>query len=109
MGRRAGNYSTRLIWLKHTPEKDAQTNQVKDTYVPNGELWASVTDRAAAKVDSIGLLCAQSTTEIRINNYPTVGFKDQLREKLTETYYTIDGIFRGDDELIVSATRKQVR
>lgn len=109
MPRRAGNYNTRLTWLLHTPVKDSQTNQVTDTYVANGFLWASVVDRGAAKVETIGSPTAQSTTEIRVTNYPTIGFKDQLLEKGTETYYTIDGIARGDEGLILSCTRKQVR
>lgn len=109
MARNAGKYDTRLIWLKHTPVTDPDTNQAKDSYVENGFLWAGITDRSAAKIESIGLLTAQSTTEIRIRNFPTLGFKDQLREKGSDTYYAIDGIHRGDAELIVSATRKQVR
>jgi hypothetical protein len=109
MKRRAGNYSTRLTWLKHTPVKDAQTNQVKDTYAENGFLWASVIDKGAGKLESIGSLTAQSTTEIKITNYPLVGTKDQLLEKGTETYYVIDGILRGDEGLILNCTRKQVR
>lgn len=109
MSRYAGSYDTRLIWLKHAPIIDSDTNQAKDTYVDNGFLWASVIDRSAAKIETIGSLTAQSTTEIRIRNFPALGFKDQLREKGSDTYYVIDGVQRGSDEWIVSATRKQVR
>lgn len=109
MARRAGTYGTRLIWLKHTPVADDATGQVKDTYPANGFLWASVVDQSATKAPSNGLLTAQSTTEIRINGFPTVGFKDQLQEKGESAVYAIDGIHRGDAELILSCTRKQVR
>ncbi len=109
MGRKAGSYNTRLLWMLYTKNRDDQTGQVRDSFTDNGELWASVEDKAAVKLETIGSMTAQNTTEIRINNYPTVGTKDQLREKGTDAYYTIDGISRGDGELILSCTRKQVR
>jgi hypothetical protein len=116
MTRNAGKYDTRLAWLKYRPVKDPDTNQVKDEYDPHGDLWANVSDLGAsgkplgaAKIQTVGLPVAQSTTQVRIKNFPAVGFRDQLREKGTDTYYVIDGISRGDDELIMFCTRRQVR
>ena len=107
--RRAGQYNTRLTWLLHVATKDLVTGQVKDSFTDNGYLWASVSDKSAAILPANGMGVAQSTTEIQIVGYPTIGFKDQLREKGTSTYYTIDGIIRSDDGLILSCTRKQIR
>lgn len=107
--RRAGNYDTRLTWLKYVAVRDDSTGQQTDSFEENGYLWASVADKSADKLPSIGLPVSQSTTEIRITNFPAIGFKDQLLEKGSEAYYTIDGITRGDEELILGCTRKQVR
>lgn len=102
----AGQYTSRLLWLKCTKTQNSTNGDLEETWSANGYLWCSVEEtnarQAQPEYDSpqTGV-----DVEIRVRNYPALAVIDRLEDTYYGYLYKLVGIRNGDDELIVDAYR----
>ena len=105
----AGDYRHRLAWGRRFTNKDALGQDV-EWYMDIGHLWCEVTEDSGSRTQDDGAAQDTATATIRVRGYPTLSAQDQLTQALWpggSTVWSIDGVRRGTDELIVTATRRE--
>ncbi len=99
----AGDYNTRFQWLKCVRTPDNVTGAKPKTFTDNGYLWGSVSWETAQLGNEFGAPRDQVTATIRVRNWPTVVASDRLVDTSTDDTYVLDGVRKGNNELIIDA------
>jgi head-tail adaptor len=100
----AGEYRTRLEWLRRTPGTPDGFGQRQDTFDPQGWLWCAIEDLAANRVTEQESERHQVTASVRIRNYPAVAPGDRLRGTDGREWEVRTAV-EGDNEVLCEVRR----
>lgn len=102
---RAGDYATRLEWLRRTPGAKTPAGERPATYPSAGHLWAAVEDLVGSRETAQESERQLTTATVRLRNYPGVQPGDRLRDAGLGHLWTVGHVVRGDNELVCEVTR----
>lgn len=102
---KAGDYSTRLEWLKRGPGNPDTFGQREETWIPQGYLWGAVENVVAARVTESESEKQETSATIRLRNYPAVGPGDKLREVGSGAEWTVETAVEGENEIECEVSR----
>ena len=105
---KAGNYNTRFDWHTVELQKNYTSGEKERVYSHSSYLWGSIDELSASKKLAYGSQGSSVDCEIRLRNFPAVGFEDRLIDP-DGFKYRIDGVRNGDNETIITASREKER
>ena len=94
----AGIYTDRVQLLARSKTTN-NIGEAEETFVPGGYLWCRISEDSSRRATEYGGQQTGIEGTIAIRNFPTVTSLDLLRDSLNRVW-KIEGIRRGDDELI---------
>lgn len=97
---RAGDYRTRLTWLRTTLGTPDGFGQKPEETTALGSLWCAVEDVVANRESRKESERQITTATIRVRNYPDVRPGDQLRDDGESTTWTVLTAVAGDNETL---------
>jgi head-tail adaptor len=102
---KAGDYNTRLEWLRKSKGSRDSFGQREDPYTPAGYLWGAVEDVAAGRTTEKQSEKQLTSATIRIRNFPDVAAGDKLREVASGAEWEVLTVVDGDNEIEIEAER----
>lgn len=101
----AGDYAERLNWQRRTPGTPDSFGQRPDTFPSVADLWAAIEDSSGGRSSSKESEHQVITATIRVRQYPAIKAGDRLVSYRWGDVWTVDHVVRGENELLLEATR----
>ena len=96
----AGEYTTRLTWLRRKQGEPDTFGEKPEEFEHLGTLWGAVEDLAAGRVTEKGSERQETTARIRLRNYPAVRPLDVLRDAGEGDEWEIETAVAGANEMV---------